>query len=109
MKRRVKLLRPAQQDYRTVLEYLLARSHAGATAWAKAFDRVLVRLEDDAEGFPVAPENSFTQFDVRQALFKTKRGLVYRTLFTIEKDQVLILHVRGPGQDLLQADEFVSE
>jgi hypothetical protein len=30
---------------------------------------------------------------------------MYRGVFTIEGDQVLILRVRGPGQPLLEPDE----
>ncbi len=29
---------------------------------------------------------------------KTRRGLTYRILFTISGQEVLVLHVRGPGQ-----------
>jgi hypothetical protein len=36
--------------------------------------------------------------EVRQALFKTRRGRVYRALFFIESTDVFILRVRGAGQ-----------
>jgi hypothetical protein len=46
----------------------------------------------------LAPESQDVEFEVRQALFKTRRGCVYRALFFIERSTVYILRVRGPGQ-----------
>jgi mRNA-degrading endonuclease RelE of RelBE toxin-antitoxin system len=43
---------------------------------------------------------------VRESLFKTRRGLIYRILFTIRENTVIILHVRAPGQDLVAAMEI---
>jgi hypothetical protein len=74
-----------------------------AEAWAKAFDNALVYLEENAGVCSLARENDYVDFEVRDVLFKTRRGLVYRILFTIRDDKVIILHVRGPGQDLIEA------
>jgi hypothetical protein len=49
----------------------------------------------------LAPENDHVDFEVREILFKTRRGLIYRTLFTIHENSAFLLHVRGPGQDFL--------
>lgn len=106
MKFHVKTLRKAKQDYHVILEYIAERSKPGAVAWARAFDKALARLEESADTFPLAPENEHVNLEVREILFKTRRGLFYRALFTIRGDEVLVLHVRGPGQDFLTEDEL---
>jgi hypothetical protein len=55
---------------------------------------------------PLAAENDYVDFEVREVLFKTRRGLMYRVLFTIREPTIFILHVRGPGQDLIDAAEM---
>lgn len=42
---------------------------------------------------------------IRQLLFKTSQGLTYRALFVIRDDQVLLIHLRGPGQDIMDPQE----
>jgi plasmid stabilization system protein ParE len=98
--------RAAERDFNRIMEYIAARSKAGAEAWARAFDKALVRLEDDADSCPFAAENEHVEFEVREILFKTRRGLIYRILFTIRENTVIILHIRGPGQDFVAAMEI---
>ena len=99
-------LRAAEADFNGMLEYIAARSKSGAAAWAKAFDQALAHLELNAATCPLAPENDYVSFDVREVLFKTRRGLIYRILFTIQERTVFILHVRGPGQDLIDVADM---
>jgi len=54
----------------------------------------------------LAVESDYVDFEVREVLFKTRRGLVYRALYTIRGDEVFVLHVRGPGQDFLSAEQL---
>jgi plasmid stabilization system protein ParE len=109
MKFRVKTLRRAERQYTGFLSYIAERSKAGATAWARAFDAALARLEISAGTFPLAAESDLVEMEVREILFKTRRGLVYRLLFTIRGRDVLVLHLRGPGQDLLQSNQMDPE
>jgi plasmid stabilization system protein ParE len=106
MKFTVNTLRAAERDFNGILEYIAARSKAGAEAWARAFDRALTHLETNADSCPLAAEDEYVDFEVREILFKTRRGLIYRILFTIREATVFILHVRGPGQDLVAAMEI---
>ena len=66
---------------------------------------LVARLQQHADSFGAAPEQH-SEFDVRQALFKTRRGRVYRALFLLEGSDVYLLRVRGPGQASLQPDEL---
>jgi plasmid stabilization system protein ParE len=106
MKYQITILRSARQDVRELLTFIMARSQRGASAWAKAYDRALARLERHADGCPVAAESEQVNAEIREVLFKTRRGLVYRILFTIRESRVFILHVRGPGQDWMKAEEL---
>jgi hypothetical protein len=54
----------------------------------------------------MAPENTDTEFEVRQVLFKTRRGNVYRALYLLDGEDVYILRVRGKGQAPVKPADF---
>jgi plasmid stabilization system protein ParE len=98
MKFKVKTLRRADGDIRCITHYIYERSKSGAAAWVNALARAKFRLAANADTCSDADENHRLDIDVKQALFKTRRGRVYRIVFTIVGDEVRILRVRGPGQ-----------
>lgn len=63
-----------------------------------AFDDAVEQLEHTADGCSLAPENSLVNREIRQILFKTPRGRMYRMVFTIVGPDVRVLAIRGPGQ-----------
>jgi len=91
-------LQRAQADVGSIARWLAERSPQGARAWLRAYDEMARRLEQHADSCGPAYENEDCDLDVRQALFQTRRGRVYRALFFIEGHDVYILRVRGPGQ-----------
>lgn len=93
---RVRMLRRANADFVDIVDYIHERSPQGAAAWVNAFEKAKTRL--NAEGCSEADENHRFDIEVKQALFKTRRGRVYRLVFTIVGDEVRILRVRGSGQ-----------
>ena len=99
-------LRRAQADIRSIAGWLAERSPQGARAWLQAYDDMIGRLEDQPLSCGPAPEREDCEFDVRQALFKTRKGRVYRALFVIEGQDAYILRVRGPGQAPVDAGEL---
>jgi hypothetical protein len=50
----------------------------------------------------LAPESPNYETEVRQILFKTRRGRTYRALSTVVGAGVFIVHVRAPGQNLIR-------
>ena len=94
----VRELPKARADKRHIFEWLLNRSRPGAAAWLAAYDHAVDRLKSNATSHAEADENSELEADTKQALFKTRRGRIYRILFLIESSGVYILRVRGPGQ-----------
>lgn len=103
---RLKELRRAQADIRDIAAWLADRSPRGALAWLDAYDDLIARLENNADSCGPADESAEWELDVRQAFFKTRRGRVYRALFIIERDEVFILRVRGPGQAPVDPEEL---
>ena len=102
----VRELPKAKKDKRCIFRWLHERSSRGAAAWLNAYDSLIGRLKVDASSFSEAQESRDCDFEVRQALFKTRRGRVYRALFFIQGDEVYILRVRGPGQAPIMPEEL---
>lgn len=103
---RVHELRRAQADVRSIAHWLAERSPKGAGAWLRAYDEMIRRLEKQADSCGSAYESENWDLDVRQSLFHTRRGRVYRALFLIEGHDVFILRVRGPGQAPIEPAEL---
>ena len=96
------ILQPtAEADVERIIDYLAERSPEGAAAWCRAWENLLAQLRQRPESFALAPESSYHEDEIRQSLFKTRRGRTYRALFVVVYDTVHIIHVRGPGQDLV--------
>jgi plasmid stabilization system protein ParE len=102
MKREVFLTRQAETDLDAILAWISGRAPSGAKSWFNALEAAISWLEQHADSCPVAPENDRFDEEIRERLFKTKRGRPYRLLFVVALRQVRILHIRGPGQDLVQ-------
>jgi plasmid stabilization system protein ParE len=102
------ILQPgAVSDVEQIIGYLADRSLKRAAAWRNAWNDLLVELRRRPESFGRAPESDRYDDVIRLALFKTRRGRTYRALFVIADHTVHIIHVRGPGQDLLSPDQIV--
>jgi plasmid stabilization system protein ParE len=99
----VLVTRQAEADIDAILTWLRGRSPSGAKSWFKALESAIAWLADHAASCPLAPENDYFDEEIRERLFKTKRGRPYRLLFVVAEKQVRLLHVRGPGQDLVRS------
>lgn len=96
------LLPRAEADVDNIVRYLAERSPQGAIAWLERWEEVLDDLRLRPLECGLAPESARYDSEIRQALFNTHRGRTYRALFTVVGRGVYILHVRGPGQDLVR-------
>ncbi|HUE73195.1 MAG TPA: type II toxin-antitoxin system RelE/ParE family toxin [Pirellulaceae bacterium] len=101
----VNTLPRSEADFDGYYGYIEQRSPAGAAAWANAFFRALKSLEQNPLAHGLAPEDSDHDVEIRQIFFRTRHGHNYRALYTIDGNVVYVLHIRGPGQDLMRADE----
>lgn len=98
MSYRVILEPRAHRQFRELARWLSDRSPSGADRWLDAFDNAVDQLERNADGCALAPENSLVKREIRQTLFKTPGGRMYRMVFTIVESEVRVLAIRGPGQ-----------
>ena len=70
---RVRALRKAEADVRSIVKYIYRHSPQGAAAWLNAYREARARLSENADSCGEADKNEHFNIDVRQALFKTKR------------------------------------
>jgi plasmid stabilization system protein ParE len=98
MKRRVVTHPRADRDVAKIYAWIARHSAAGANAWYRAFRQAIERAAEMPEHCALAAETALVSLQVRQALFKTRRGLKYRILFDIQGEELRVLRVRGPGQ-----------
>ena len=96
---RVKLTSTAELDLDAILTWLLAKE-AGETGlrWFRKMKDAIDSLSELPQRSPVAPENANFPFEVRQLLYGRKPHQ-YRVLFTIDRDTVVVLHIRHGRRD----------
>src|ERR1700737_4495267 len=95
---RVTILARARADVDHIYEWINQRSNAGAIRWYAALVKSVELLADSPESCGLAPESASLTRAVRERFFRTRRGRVYRILFTIDGEDVRVLRIRGPGQ-----------
>ena len=103
---RVTVTSQAANDFEGCFNYVAGRSQQGAKALREAFGKAVKSLEQNALAHGFAPESKDHPCEIRQFLFQTKHGRKYRALYMIKNDQVNVLHVRGPGQDLILPEDL---
>lgn len=106
MKFKAHLLWRAQRDLDHILAWLNERSPQGAASWLRRWDETFTILESSANEYGLAPEGEDHEFEVRQILFRTRKGRDYRALYTIQGSEVYVMHIRAPGQDLVPPEEL---
>jgi len=104
MRFRVVILRRAELDLQQIINWIEARSPIGAAPWLAAFEKFVERLATAADTLALAEEDTSFDQTLRQGLFRTRRGRVYRAVFVIVGDEARILRIRGPGQAQIEPD-----
>ena len=102
------IVEPAELDADEIYGYISARSAQGAASWYRAFVACTERIVRQPLACSMALENAQFDFELRQALFKTRYGDPYRCVFTVVRDEVRILRVRGRGQPPLEASDIAK-
>jgi plasmid stabilization system protein ParE len=95
---RVHILRRAEVDVDTIYLWIAKRAAGGAAHWYQAFLVAAASLRIQPTRNALAPEAAAVGRDIRQLLFKTRRGRKYRLLYLVDGNDVKILRVRGPGE-----------
>ncbi|MBX3438621.1 MAG: type II toxin-antitoxin system RelE/ParE family toxin [Planctomycetaceae bacterium] len=103
---RVVVTARAERDLKQIGDWLMERSPEGAKSWTSAAWKAIKRLGGNPRTCPFAPENGRSDREVRNVMFRTRRGRTYRAVFVIEGDAVFVTHFRGPGQDVLSSADI---
>jgi plasmid stabilization system protein ParE len=91
---RVEATARARRDLRTIRDWLLASEAGdGGRRWFTRLNEAMASLSELPNRCPIAPENDDFPFEVRQLIYGRK-AREFRVLFTIDRDTVIILHVR---------------
>src|SRR6476646_222941 len=106
MSRPLRILERATADVYGIFNWLAPRSVQGAIAWYLAFRRAIDEIAESPQSFAEAPEAGPLGRDLRQALFKTRRGRMYRIVFEFTDSEIFLLRIRGPGQSPLRRSDF---
>ena len=109
MSRAIRIGQRARIDMDDFFNWLAHRSIQGAISWYLAFGRAVERIQAAPESCALAQESVPLRRELRQELFKTRRGRLYRAVFQIDGTHVTILRIRGPGQAPLRRRDVPSE
>jgi hypothetical protein len=106
MKYSVQVMPRAMIDVNCCLQFIEQHSKQGAATWLKSFELCRDGLAVSPLSHSLAPESEFVDYEIREVRFQTRRGRPYRMLFTVVGDRVKVVHIRGPGQDFVSADNL---
>jgi plasmid stabilization system protein ParE len=108
MSRALRIVERARSDVDDIFNWLVHRSTRGAISWYLAFRQVIEEIASSPESFAEAPESHPLGRQLRQTLFKSRRGRVYRIIFEVSDTEIILLRVRGPGQSPLRRRDLPS-
>ena len=103
---RVKLTAEAVRNQNEIADWIAQHSIAGAIRWLDSLSHILAQISSGPLSFAIAAEDEFSHNELRNALFGTRKGRVFRAIFYVEDDTVIVTHLRGPDQKNLSNDEL---
>jgi len=109
MSRSIQILERARIDVDAIFNWIVPRSVEGAIAWYLPFRRAIDKISETPELFGEASESHRLKRQLRQAMFKTRRGRMYRIIFEVNETEIMILRVRGPGQAPLRRRDLPDD
>jgi plasmid stabilization system protein ParE len=94
VKHRVVFTYRARADALEAFRWIAEQSPDAAARWYAGLDKAIAKLGENPERHPIAEEESESLgLTIRQMLYGRRRG-VYRILFSIEGDSVVLHYVR---------------
>ena len=106
MSLRVRLTAEALRNQNEFADWIMQRSVDGALAWLDALERILLQVSTSPLSFPKAAEDEFSHRELRNAFFGTRKGRVFRAIFYVDGDCVIVTHLRSPDQRPLSAEDL---
>ena len=103
---RIEITERALADRNRCFDFICERSPVGALNWLDAFETAVATLLKNPH-FGIAPESANSPESIRQKVFRTPQGHQYRLLYVIRKALIVVIHVRGTGQDVMVSNEIL--
>lgn len=105
---RLRILPRAEADITHIYEWVFDRSPEGARRWYFAFEQAARAVVSNPLSYSLAREDEFVDYELRQFLFRTRRGRTYRGVYLVIGEELRLLRVRGAGQRDLDRDELAD-
>jgi plasmid stabilization system protein ParE len=106
MRFEVFITRRARRDLDEARGFIAKHAPEAAERWYVGFLKAVLELEKNPQAKPLAAENADFPFELREFHYRTKSS-VSRALFTIVRNEVRVLSVRRPGQELATREDLV--
>lgn len=100
MRFRVVITDPADRNFREHFQWIRERSPQGAATWRARIIEAVQSLEISPERHPLARESAAFSVEIR-CLLSGKNRSAFRILYQINDNEVRVLAIRRPSQDLM--------
>ncbi len=101
---RVIITDPADENFRDHFHWIRERSPQGAEAWRSRVVKAIRSLEIAPERNALARESAAFPIVIRCLLSGNNRS-AFRILYQIKGDEVRVLAIRRPSQDLMEPED----
>lgn len=98
---RLAISRQADSDADAVYAWMAKDSASRAAKWYRGLLDAIETLRESALRHGFAPERETLQIDLRQMLYGKRRN-IFRILYTIDDDTIVVLHIRHAARRLLE-------
>ena len=102
---RFELTRRALRDAEQAYDWIARDSRTHAARWYQGLFQRIRSLSDNPRRCPLAPESGAFDEEIRQLLYGRGRG-IYRILFVVRGELILILAVMHGARQWLDADQL---
>lgn len=104
MRHRVVITDPADRNFRDHFKWIRERSPQGAAAWRSRIIEAVKSLEISPERHALARESAAFPVEIR-CLLSGKSRSAFRILYQIKDNEVRVLAIRRPAQDLMDPED----
>lgn len=101
---RVIITDPADKNFRDHFQWIRESSPQGAEAWRTRIIELIRSLEISPERHALARESASFPVEIR-CLLSGKNRSAFRILYQIKGDEVRVLAIRRPSQDLMEPED----
>lgn len=108
MLHRVIITDPADENFRDHFLWIRERSPQGTEAWRTRIINAIKSLEIAPERHALTRESAAFPVEIRR-LLTGKNHSAFRILYQIKGDQVQVLAIRRPSQDLMEPEDHQND